>query len=413
LNITAKNRTSQFTNKMKELSIVIVSYNVRYFLEQCLYSVLKAAGACAIPVEIIVVDNQSSDDSVGYLQPKFPTVQFISNKENIGFSRANNLGWRQARGSMVLFLNPDTIIGEESLKQSIELLEQYNDVGAVGVRMVDGSGRYLPESKRGIPTPAASFYKLSGLIHLFPRSEKIAQYYMGHLSNKKNYEVFVLAGAYMMVRKKVLEETGGFDEQFFMYGEDVDLSYRIQKAGYKNVFIGKTSIIHFKGESTKKDIRYLKQFYHAMRLFAKKHFSRQGWWLPVLIEITIACRMGLYYLSNLLYFKINSSKSSHPVKTLVVAAIGEAIQATEIFENYPGVKRSIRIAATDIHIGEIATYDKFNEIVFVAGDSSYQHIIQQIELHPQQALYWFTAKGSRCMVCSDSKKQPGGVLIKE
>ncbi len=413
MNITTKNRTSQFRNEMKELSIVIVSYNVRYFLEQCLYSVEKAAKACAIPVEIIVVDNQSADDSVGYLQPKFPTVQFISNKENTGYARANNQGWRLAKGNIILFLNPDTIIGEESLQQSIELLKQYDNVGAVGVRMVDGGGMYLPESKRGIPTPAAAFYKLSGLIHLFPRSEKIAQYYMGHLNNQSNYEVFVLAGAYLMVRKKILEETGGFDEQFFMYGEDVDLSYRIQKAGYKNVFIGKTSIVHFKGESTRKDIRYLKLFYHAMRLFAKKHFAHQGWWLPLLIDITIACRMGLYYLSNLLYFKINGRKRSRPVKTMVVAASGEAIQATEIFDNYPGVKRNIRIAATNIDIGEIATYDKFNEIVFVAGDNSYQHIIQQIELHPKEALYWFTARGSNCMVCSNSKKQPGGVLIKE
>jgi N-acetylglucosaminyl-diphospho-decaprenol L-rhamnosyltransferase len=411
LNINAKNRTSHNRNKMKLLSIVIVSYNVKYFLEQCLYAVQKAAKACAIPVEIIVVDNCSQDNSIRYLREQFPFIQFIINKENAGYARANNQGWRSASGDVVLFLNPDTIIGEESLQQSLEVLEKYRDVGAVGVRMVDGSGQYLPESKRGLPTPAASFYKLSGLINLFPDSEKIAQYYMGHLDNRKNFEVYVLAGAYMMVRKAVLEETGGFDEQFFMYGEDVDLSYRIQKAGYKNVYIGQTTIIHFKGESTRKDIRYVKQFYHAMRLFAKKHFRAQAWWLSVLIEVIIACRLGLYYLQGIFYFNINKSAHHHTTKTLVVAASGEAKQAMQIFDNYPTIKRNIRIAAADIQLGEITTYDKFNEIVFVAGENTYQHIIEQIEQYPSTVLYWFTALGSKSMVCSYSKKEPGDVLI--
>jgi N-acetylglucosaminyl-diphospho-decaprenol L-rhamnosyltransferase len=397
---------------MKVLSIVIVSYNVRCFLEQCLYSIEKATAACSITVEVIVIDNCSTDESIAYLQQKFPEVIFIGNQENVGYAKANNQGWRQAKGEIVLFLNPDTIISEESLKQSIEVLEEYKDVGAVGVRMVDGSGEYLPESKRGLPTPEASFYKLTGLIHLFPNSEKIAHYYMGHLNNKMNYEVFVLAGAYMMVRKSVLEKTDGFDEQFFMYGEDVDLSYRIQKSGYKNVYIGKTSIIHFKGESTKKDVKYIKQFYSAMRLFARKHFTEQSWWLSALIEILIACRIGVYYLWELVYFKLNRSKP-HTIRTLVVAASGEGGQATEIFDNHPTVKRSIRIAAPDIHIGEITTYEEFNEIVFIAGNNSYGHIIEQIEQHPKKALYWFSAWGSNSMVCSYSKKESGYVLTKQ
>lgn len=397
---------------MKVLSIVIVSYNVRYFLEQCLYSIRKATAACSITVEVIVIDNRSTDDSIAYLQQKFPEVIFIGNQENVGYAKANNQGWRQAKGEIVLFLNPDTIISEESLKQSIEVFEEYDDVGAVGVRMVDGSGEYLPESKRGLPTPAASFYKLTGLIHLFPTSETIAQYYMGHLNSKKNFEVFVLAGAYMMVRKNVLEKTGGFDEQFFMYGEDVDLSYRIQRAGYKNVYIGKTSIIHFKGESTKKDIKQIKQFYNAMRLFAKKHFAGDGWWLSGLIEILIACRIGLHFLWEVVYFKFDRS-NSHTIRTLVVAASGEGGQANEIFDNYPDVKRNIRIAAPDIHIGEITTYEEFNEIVFIAGNNTYQHIIGQIEQHPKKARYWFSARGSNSMVCSYSKKESGDVLIKQ
>lgn len=411
MNINTKNRTSQNRNQMNLLSIIIVSYNVKYFLEQCLYSVQKATAVCGIPSEVIVIDNQSTDGTISYLQQKFPAVVFVSNKENVGYARANNQGWSQAKGDVVLFLNPDTIISEESLKQSLEVLDQYKDVGAVGVRMVDGSGEFLPESKRGLPTPAASFYKLTGLIRLFPHSEKIAHYYMGHLDSKKNYEVFVLAGAFMMVRKSVLEKTDGFDEQFFMYGEDVDLSYRIQKAGYKNVYIGKTSIIHFKGESTRKDIKYVKRFYSAMRIFAQKHFPQQGWWLSFLINIIIGCRVGLHYLMNFLYFKINRN-NNHTIRTLVVAASGQGGQATEIFDNYPVVKRSVRIAAPDIHIGEITTYEEFNEIVFVAGENTYRRIIEQIEHHPKKAMYWFSAHGSNSMVCSYSKNASGDVMIK-
>jgi GT2 family glycosyltransferase len=229
------------------LSVIIVNYNVKYFLEQCLHSVQKAIAG--IPGEIIVVDNHSTDGSLAYLLPLFPSVQFIANAGNPGFSKANNQGWRMAKGDHILFLNPDTLLSEDCLQQSLALMEQRPDTGALGIRMVDGSGQYLPESKRGTPTPAVSFYKLSGLIRLFPKSPVFARYYLGHLSATEDHEVEVLAGAYMLVRRSVLEATSGFDERFFMYGEDVDLSYRIRQLGYKNRYLAGSSIIHFKGES--------------------------------------------------------------------------------------------------------------------------------------------------------------------
>jgi len=162
--------------------------------------------------------------------------------------------------------------------------------GALGIHMIDGSGRFLPESKRGFPSPRASFFKLAGLIKIFPNSKGIAAYYLGNLPEKENNEVDVLTGAYMMVKKEVLEKTGGFDEQFFMYGEDIDLSYRIKQIGYKNYYLASSSIIHFKGESTKKDIAYTKLFYKAMRIFVKKHYEKDSWMFSKIVQLAIAAR---------------------------------------------------------------------------------------------------------------------------
>ena len=224
--------------------------------------------------EIIVVDNNSTDGSEEFLLPKFPAVKFIWNNTNEGFAKANNLALLQATGEYVLFLNPDTIVPEDCFEKSIRFFETHTNAGALGIRMIDGTGKFLKESKRAFPSPLTSLYKLSGLTRLFPHSASFARYHLGHLSENENHEVDVLAGAYMMIPKKILDQTGGFDETFFMYGEDVDLSYRIQKAGYKNYYFAESTIIHFKGESTKKgSLNYVKLFYSAMSLFVKKHYS--------------------------------------------------------------------------------------------------------------------------------------------
>ncbi len=254
------------------LSIIIVNYNVKYFLEQCLYALTKAVQE--ISIEIIVVDNQSTDESLAYLTPKFPAVTFIESGANSGFGKACNLGWQQSSGQYVLFLNPDTIIAEDSLTNCLQFFAAHPDCGALGVKMIDGSGQFLKESKRAFPSPQTSLFKLAGLAYLFPHSNLFSRYHLGHLDKEQSHEVDVLAGAFFMTKKEVLDKVGSFDEAFFMYGEDVDLSYRIQKAGYKNYYFPGTTIIHFKGESTRRgSLNYVRMFYQAMIIFVKKHYG--------------------------------------------------------------------------------------------------------------------------------------------
>ena len=217
-----------------QLSIIIVNFNVKYFLEHCLNSVLNALNG--IEGEIIVVDNNSTDGSKEYFKGRFPQVNFIWNNANIGFGKANNLGLKYATGDYVLFLNPDTLLPEDCLEKCIHFLQAHENNGALGVKMIDGSGRFLKESKRSFPYPFTSLYKLTGLAKLFPRSKIFARYHLGNLDENKNHEVDVLAGAFMMLPRKILEVVKGFDEDFFMYGEDIDLSYRIQQAGFVNYY---------------------------------------------------------------------------------------------------------------------------------------------------------------------------------
>ena len=255
-----------------QLSVIIVNYNVKYFLEQCLHSVQKACRQ--IESEIIVADNNSTDGSRAYLEDNFPAVKFIWNSDNIGFAKANNIALQQASGEYILFLNPDTLVAEDCFEKCISYLQSHKEAGALGVKMLDGAGTFLKESKRSFPSPVTSFFKLSGLAGLFPQSKIFSKYHLGYLNENASNEVDVLAGAFMMIPKKVLDKTGSFDEDFFMYGEDIDLSYRIQEAGYKNFYFSETQIMHFKGESTKKgSLNYVRLFYKAMSIFAKKHYG--------------------------------------------------------------------------------------------------------------------------------------------
>jgi GT2 family glycosyltransferase len=282
-----------------QLSVIIVNYNVKYFLEQCLCSVESAI--TSLHAEVIVVDNHSADGSIAYLQERFPFVQFIANKENVGFGKANNQGLAIAKGDYVLYLNPDTLVPEYCFTKCISIFEKNNDCGALGIRMLDGCGNFLPESKRSFPTPITSFFKLVGLAKLFPKSTVFNKYALGYLDENKNHEVDVLAGAFMMVRKEMIDATKGFDEVFFMYGEDVDLSYRIQQTGYKNYYFAESAIIHFKGESTKRgSLNYVKMFYQAMSIFVTKHYkSSTATVFSVSIKIAIWIRAIIALISGL------------------------------------------------------------------------------------------------------------------
>jgi O-antigen biosynthesis protein len=258
-----------------KLSIVIVNYNVRYFLEQCLHSTVKACGG--IDSEIFVVDNNSVDGSVKLVQEKFPEVTLIENKDNKGFSKANNQAIRLAKGEYILLLNPDTLVEDDTLRKSIRFMDENPDAGGLGVKMLDGKGKFLPESKRGLPTPLVAFFKIFGFSTLFPRSKIFGKYHLGYLDKDETHSVDILAGAFMLLRKKVLDTIGLLDETFFMYGEDIDLSYRITQAGYRNYYFPEARIIHYKGESTKKSsMNYVFMFYNAMIIFAKKHYSQKN-----------------------------------------------------------------------------------------------------------------------------------------
>jgi GT2 family glycosyltransferase len=282
----------------------------------------KQATSSTSQVEVILIDNNSTDKSISYLRPLFPWVNFVENTTNTGYAVANNQGWKLATGEFMLFLNPDTLMAEDCLWKCISFMKQQPDAGALGVRMIDGSGTFLPESKRGFPSPLAAFYKLSGLCSLFPQSKYFAAYYSGHLSETENSAVDVLSGAFMLLKKSVLEKTAGFDEQFFMYAEDIDLSYRVKKAGYKNYYLADTTLIHFKGESTRKDTRYVKLFYKAMILFVRKHYTgSSSFLLRLLLQLAIWLSGSVAAIKQL--FSKRSLQETSPQHLLIIGTSEE------------------------------------------------------------------------------------------
>ncbi len=286
-----------------KLSVIIVNYNVKYYLDQCISSVLRAfevmkkASSSDSSVneevaEIIVVDNHSADGSVDYLEKRYPQmlypmVRFVRSAHNLGFARANNIAIRQSRGEYVLLLNPDTIVGEDALKASVDFMDAHEDAGAVGVRMLGAQGRRAMESRRGLPTPMVSFFKMLGFCNRWPHHRLFGKYYMGYLPWDEPCQIEVVSGAYCMLRRKALDEVGLLDEDFFMYGEDIDLSYRVLKGGYHNCYLP-VDILHYKGESTQKSsFRYVHVFYEAMLIFFRKHYSGMTFLLSLPIKTAI------------------------------------------------------------------------------------------------------------------------------
>lgn len=279
-----------------KLSIVIVNYNVKFYVEQCIKSILRSD--VDFPYDIWVVDNVSSDDSVSYLKVRFPEVHFIVNKENVGFSRANNQAIAASRSEYVLLLNPDTIVGEHVLSECVRFMDAHPQAGATGVAMLKDDGGFAWESRRGLPTPFTAFCKMSGLGALFPKSRLFGRYYMRYLDERQVNEIEVISGAFNMLRRSVLERVGVLDEDFFMYGEDIDLSYRILKGGYHNYYLP-VQILHYKGESTKKSsFRYVHVFYDAMLIFFNKHYRENHRLLGVLVHLAVVVRGFLDYCKN-------------------------------------------------------------------------------------------------------------------
>lgn len=295
-------------DKKPIISIVIVNYNVAYFLEQCLNAVFKALEN--VNGEVFVVDNDSIDGSLEIVRKKFPEVHLIANKENVGFSKANNQAMRISKGKYVLLLNPDTVVEEDTFTKCLSFMESHTEAGGLGVRMIDGKGNFLPESKRGLPTPEVAFYKVFGISRLFPNTKRFGRYHLGYLNEFETNEIEVLSGAFMLMRKEALDKVGLLDEAFFMYGEDIDLSYRITQGGYKNYYFPETQIIHYKGESTKKSsINYVFVFYRAMIIFAQKHFSQKN------------AKLFSFLINGAIYFRASLALFSRFIKRAFLPAL--------------------------------------------------------------------------------------------
>lgn len=385
------------------MSVIIVNYNVRYFLEQCLCSLQAALDGIA--AETIVVDNGSTDDSITYLSSRFPGIKFIQNTKNEGFAKANNQALHLARGEYILFLNPDTILAEDTLQQCIAFFASHPNAGVVGVRMMDGSGNFLPESKRAFPSPKVSFFKLAGLSSLFPTSRLFNRYALGYLPERATHEVDVIAGAFMMTKKSVLDKVGSFDEQFFMYAEDVDLSYRIQAAGYKNYYLGNVPIVHFKGESTKRgSLHYVHMFYKAMQLFVKKHYRSSGTsFFAGVLNAGILARQFVAALSLPLHKKQDSVQHI-PRRVYVVGNESHTTVAHCIIsQHFPQVQ------VTDKpNLPQGAAFNKSDLVVFCTGENlPAKKALQWIDAHAKAAQYAWCIKGSRSIVGSSNKDAAG------
>ncbi len=278
-----------------QLSVIIVNYNVREFLHHALVSLQKAMKG--IRGEIIVVDNASDDGSVEMVRKRFPTVHLLANKENVGFARANNLALKRTRGQFLLLINPDTLVQEDTLRVMLKFFEENPDVGLAGCKILNPDGTFQLPCRRSFPTPWVAFTKMTGLSALFPKSRLFGQYNLTYLSPDESYELDAVSGSFMMVRREAYEQVGGLDEDFFMYGEDLDWCYRIQQAGWKNYYVHSTKIIHYKGESTRRsNLDEIRTFYQAMHLFVKKHFGKSSLFSAVL-------RLGISVTSSIAMLK--------------------------------------------------------------------------------------------------------------
>lgn len=365
-----------------KLSVVILSYNVRHYLELCLQSVQAAIKD--ISSEIIVIDNNSSDDSCSVIKLNYPEIILIQNKENIGFSKANNQAVKIASGEYICILNPDTVVSENTFNKILKFSDSKNDIGIVGCRFVDGSGAFLAESKRKVPTIIAAIQKLLGFGY---------NYYETEISENQIAKVSVLTGAFMLMKNNFFRELGGFDENFFMYGEDIDLSFRALKMNKINYYYGKETIIHFKGESTRKNKIYYKNFFSAMQVFYNKHYNanfiiKSALWLVIILAKNILPFLNL----NRVYYNAVSKE---------IVFLKPRNQSIEL----PGKKHSIINS-----IKLIKNYD-FCDLVFDPSTQSFSEIIKTISrLKSNKVTFKIWPKNTNFIIGSDANNKMGEVI---
>lgn len=373
-----------------KLSVVIVSYNVKYYLEQCLESLSRSLSG--IDAEVYVVDNHSKDNSVEYLLTRFPEkdnhpsspldIHFIASQHNLGFARANNLAIKKCKSEYILLLNPDTIVGEDTISKALAFMDEHSDAGSLGVRMLDVAGRSAKESRRGLPSPMVAFYKMSGLCAHFPKSRRFGHYYMSGMSWDDVAQIEVVSGAFCMLRKAAIDQVGCLDEDFFMYGEDIDLSYRILKGGYHNYYLP-SCILHYKGESTQKSsFRYVHVFYEAMLIFFRKHYSGMSFLLSIPIKAAIYAKATValfrmqiekahrslgfvsYEWDSPLYIFVGSKKMLQTCKELAKNK-GLMAQFVEAGKELPEMGNGIEY------------------VVFDTDTFSYKQVFEMFSAHPQ------------------------------
>lgn len=362
-----------------KLSVIIVNYKVKHYLEQCLRSVAEASRGIA--VEVIVVDNASGDGSVEYLRERFPDVTIIASEENLGFARANNLAIRNSHGQYVLLLNPDTIVAEDTFSDFISFMDSTPDAGGCGAYMLHTDGSFAPESRRGLPTPFVAFCKMSGLASLFPKSRTLGRYYMRYLNENEVNRIEIMSGAFMFLRRDALDKAGLLDEDFFMYGEDIDLSYRILKAGYNNYFLP-SRILHYKGESTvKSSYRYVHTFYRAMELFFNKHYAHYSILLSLPIKLAIWGRAMLAYAGNQFKHRNELTQHLHPINCLVIGNSEATEQVRAILTSLYGNCRHTFVTGNSEslpqgHLSEGISLEGYDTVVYDTGAYSYGTILE-------------------------------------
>jgi len=385
-----------------QISVVIVNYNVSHFLHQCVLSVKAALQG--MTGEIIVVDNQSTDDSQSRIQTHFPEVIWIGNHENVGFSKANNQGVALAKGKYILILNPDTIISEDTLLKLYQFAEKNPSKGAIGVPLYDGSGTFLPESKRNIPRIWVSIQKMLGITHA---------YYATHLSENESGDISILVGAFMWMEKSKYVEVGGFDEDYFMYGEDIDLSYKLLKRGYTNYYLANTQVIHYKGESTLKNTAYLRNFYGAMQIFYRKHFK-----INFFYDFIIGLGIQFWYFFN--YFRLKSTNQNTPLPKHILyvgsendiyVQLQKYYQDSEVFVFAICSTRAISRFDDLEQIKKMISEKGIQEIVFDHQNNPYSKIIfYMIQLSSHPLTFRIHPSQTDFIIGSDARTTKGSVI---
>jgi GT2 family glycosyltransferase len=382
-----------------QLSVIILNYNVRFFLEQCVLSVQKALDG--IEGEIIVVDNFSKDDSCQMIKQRFPDVKLIENKINYGFPKGNNIGVAEAMGEYICILNPDTIVAEDTFLKILNAKNWQSKTGIIGCKLIDGTGNFLSECKRGVPTPWVAFTKIFSLYKLFPKSRWFNQYYAQHLSENKSGEVDILVGAFMVMKRDLYLKVGGFDENCFMYSDDIDLSYLVKKAGFENYYFHETSIVHYKGESTVRDEKYVQRFSEAMQFFYKKHFGGSR-----IFEVF----MKIGSLAFALFKKGQQKQINFQVDEYFLVSKNENLQQNLIKSLKKNIVRITEISQNPL-FSQSNKLKKHVEIILDNNSFSFKEIITFLEKNKNKGFtFKILPKDSNFILGSNSSDDKGEVI---